>query len=124
MRRVSIASSKLVPCECHEQLDENRGVMFRVRDTGYGVLPEEKEKVFFRGYRGYASKQSPAWAAGQGLGLTIAKEIVEYMDGTLELQSPSGIGGFYPGTAVTMSFRRSREVGPTMERAVEEKLSF
>ena len=43
----------------------------RVSDTGPGVPPQERERIFDRFYRGERSGKSP----GHGLGLSIAKSI-------------------------------------------------
>ena len=49
----------------------NGRVLLRVSDTGPGVAPEERERIFERFYRGERSGNSP----GHGLGLSIAETI-------------------------------------------------
>lgn len=61
-----------------------------VRDTGIGIAHAELERVFDRFYR-----SDPARArvqAGAGLGLSIARWIVEMHNGRLHLQSTVGVG--------------------------------
>ncbi len=55
-----------------------------VKDSGIGMTEEECEKIWERFYRTNASKN---FAKGSGLGLSIAKELVELHDGTLSVQS-------------------------------------
>lgn len=99
--------------------------MFRVRDTGHGVLEDEKEKVFERGYRGFASRQASSWQeSGRGFGLSVAREVIHSMNGTITLESPSGIGGFHPGTTITVSFHRSRQVSDEQQKPEENVPPF
>lgn len=59
---------------------------FAVTDTGRGILPEDTERIFKVFERG-----QDAWGeAGLGLGLPIARELVQRMGGSLELESGSG----------------------------------
>jgi PAS domain S-box-containing protein len=61
-----------------------------VRDTGIGVSPEEKERLFERLYR--APRVIEAQVQGAGLGLPIARAIVEAHGGWIDLQSELGVG--------------------------------
>ena len=66
-------------------------VTIRVRDSGPGMPPELCERVFDRFYRGDESRSSP----GFGLGLSIARALVEAQQGTLELESQPGVGSTF-----------------------------
>jgi PAS domain S-box-containing protein len=57
-----------------------------VRDRGPGIRVEERDRIFEPFHR------SSATAPGVGLGLHIAKEIVELHDGTLTLEDPADGG--------------------------------
>ncbi|HXC64998.1 MAG TPA: ATP-binding protein, partial [bacterium] len=64
-----------------------QGLTFSVADTGEGVAPEHLARLFEKFYR------APGQAAsGAGLGLAIAKEIVEAHGGGLEASSRQGQG--------------------------------
>ena len=63
------------------------GVMLYVEDNGPGIPPIDSEKVFVRGYRGDNVKQL---VEGNGLGLGIAREMVEDMNGTLRILPGEG----------------------------------
>lgn len=70
-------------------------VQIVVKDTGLGIHPEDLPHVFKRFYRSRFAKESP----GIGLGLPLAKTIIEAHDGTIELESVQG-----QGTVFTMNF--------------------
>jgi signal transduction histidine kinase len=61
-----------------------------VEDTGVGIPPEDLERVFERFYRTDASRSR--LTGGFGLGLAIARELVEAMDGDIEARSVPGSG--------------------------------
>lgn len=63
-------------------------VRFTVADTGIGIPAEAIGRVFDRFYRVPRAKQ----LGGAGLGLAIAKEIVEKHGGTISVQSREGDG--------------------------------
>ena len=62
-------------------------VQFAVRDTGEGIAPEEVGKIFQSFYQG----KGGSGGGRLGLGLSIAKEIVESHKGRLWVESP-GLG--------------------------------
>jgi signal transduction histidine kinase len=61
----------------------------RVEDTGPGIIPEERERVFEPFYRSTEERRFPQ---GLGIGLTISRELVRAHDGRLELNSTPGEG--------------------------------
>ena len=70
-------------------------VQIAVKDNGCGIHPEDLHHIFKRFYRSRFSKDKQ----GIGLGLPLAKAIVEAHNGTIEVDSESGIG-----TTFTMNF--------------------
>lgn len=60
-----------------------------VSDTGTGIPEEMREDIFRLFVRGHTDK------TGSGLGLTIAREIVELHGGTISLQSEVGVGSTF-----------------------------
>lgn len=64
--------------------DNERLCGISIRDTGCGIPPEDRERIFDRHYRGI---QAAGDIPGTGLGLAIAKELVEQMHGFIELIS-------------------------------------
>ena len=70
-------------------------VQIAVKDNGCGIHPEDLHHIFKRFYRSRFSKDKQ----GIGLGLPLAKAIVEAHNGTIEVDSELGIG-----TTFTMNF--------------------
>ena len=57
-----------------------------ISDTGPGIPPQDLEHIFERHYRGV---QAESEIPGTGLGLAIAKELIEQMQGKIEVFSPA-----------------------------------
>jgi heavy metal sensor kinase len=72
---------------------EARGdhVAITVRDTGPGVAPEEREKIWQRLYRGDHSRSQ----RGLGLGLSVVKALVEAHGGTVTVVNHSAGGAVF-----------------------------
>jgi two-component system sensor histidine kinase CiaH len=69
---------------------EASGVEIAVQDSGIGIAPEEQELIFERFYR--TDKAYSRALGGSGLGLPIAKWIVEQHGGTIKVSSSPGAG--------------------------------
>jgi signal transduction histidine kinase len=82
-----------------------------VRDTGVGIPAAEQERLFERFYR--ASTATERAIPGVGLGLTIAKAIVEAHEGTLEFDSIEGAGTTF---RVRLPLRPPPTGSPSAER--------
>jgi signal transduction histidine kinase len=67
-------------------------VVFMVSDTGPGIPEEEQPRLFERWYRGRTTEY-----AGHGLGLAIARALVEAHGGRIWVES-------LPGTGATFAF--------------------
>jgi signal transduction histidine kinase len=81
-------------------------VIFRVSDTGEGILPDDLPHVFDRHWRADRSRQTARDASG--LGLAIAKTIVEAHAGTITVRSSPG-----SGSAFTISLPASASAAAT-----------
>lgn len=64
-----------------ELVDNSQGMLCRISDSGNGIQPEDLPYVFDRFYTNNKSRN--AEAGGKGLGLSIAKEIVEVHGGRI-----------------------------------------
>ncbi|MEL7586327.1 MAG: ATP-binding protein [Prolixibacteraceae bacterium] len=71
---------------------ENAGkcVKLSVKDTGQGIAPEYKSKIFDRYFRAPGSKRD-----GTGLGLAISKEFIEAQGGQITVESDLGAGSIF-----------------------------
>lgn len=67
-------------------------IEFYVKDTGIGIRIEEQKKIFERYSQAtYNSKKT----LGHGLGLSISKELISLMGGTIRLESEYGKGSTF-----------------------------
>ena len=103
-----------VDVACDEQGD---AVTLSVRDSGPGIAPEERTRVFDRFYRGSAARGERSAAAGSGLGLAIVKAICERHAAHIELTDNAASGGL----VVRVTFARSSAVRPTPNTGASEK---
>ena len=86
--------------ELSSRVRPDGSVEFSIKDSGVGIAPENLSRIFEKFYRVPGSKSS----GGAGLGLAIAREIVEAHDGRIDAQSQPGQGttfSFTLPTAVT-----------------------
>jgi two-component system sensor histidine kinase GlrK len=79
---------------------EGEGGVIEVQDTGPGVRPEDRERVFDWFFK------SPTAAGGSGFGLAIARELAAAHGGKLELMPPSERGARF---RVLVPFDAKRE---------------
>lgn len=70
-------------------------VQIMIKDNGSGIHPEDLHHIFKRFYRSQFSKDTQ----GIGLGLPLAKAIIEEHNGTIEVDSELGVG-----TTFTINF--------------------
>ena len=73
------------------------GGILKVSDTGIGIPPEHRERIFERFYR--VDKSHSKQSGGTGLGLSIVKHAASYFDAEITVDSEEG-----KGTAVTVTF--------------------
>lgn len=83
--RISIRASEK-PCK----RDGFTTVIFRVKDNGSGMSPEFREHVFDSFSREHTVTENGI--GGTGLGMAIAKNIVDMLGGTLQVESEVGKG--------------------------------
>ena len=72
----------------HAARTDEGSIRFSVRDSGIGMRPEFLTKLFIP----FERAQETAHLPGRGLGLSIAKELIERMGGTISVESEWGTG--------------------------------
>jgi signal transduction histidine kinase len=73
---------------------EDDRVAISVRDTGPGIPPDVRQHIFERFYRGEVSRSG----VSTGLGLAIAKELIEAQGGAISVESRLGQGSVFTVT--------------------------
>jgi signal transduction histidine kinase len=81
-----------------EVLDRGPDVQVNVRDTGEGIPPADIPHVFDRFYRGDKSRTRDGVTAGAGLGLSIARRLVETHGGRIWVAQPPEGGSVFSFT--------------------------
>ena len=71
--------------------NEEKFIAVSVADTGKGISPEDRERIFDKYYQTDKSHSK----RGLGLGLAICKRIVQLCNGTLEVESEVGEGSTF-----------------------------
>lgn len=66
-------------------------IQIKIKDTGRGIHPEDLHHIFKRFYRSRFSQDTQ----GIGLGLPLAKAIIEAHGGTIEVDSVLGVGSTF-----------------------------
>ncbi|WP_124980225.1 hybrid sensor histidine kinase/response regulator transcription factor [Nonlabens xiamenensis] len=71
-------------------------IVIKVKDSGIGISQDEQKKVFDRFYEVEASREKASpYHQGTGIGLNIAKNIVELHQGNIEIASEAGAGSTF-----------------------------
>ena len=97
-------------------------VYFEVKDSGIGMSAEQMEKVFEPFTQ--ADSSTTRNYGGTGLGLTIAKNIVEMMGGNLKLESKPGAGSKFSFELMFQTVGASDEIPVYDEIKTVEKPHF
>ena len=71
--------------------DGETDVLIEVTDTGSGIPAEERDRIFERFYRGSDTLEQE----GFGLGLSIARRMVDVMGGVIRVESELGVGSTF-----------------------------
>lgn len=81
---------------------DKNGSYLVVKDTGKGIPPEDRDRVFERFYR--VDKDRSRESGGTGLGLSIVKHVCEYHRAMIDLESV-----VEKGTTISIAFPNNKE---------------
>jgi signal transduction histidine kinase len=75
--------------------DSGDTISLAVADTGPGVAPADRQRIFEKFYRGAGADGRPQRIPGSGLGLAIAKQAVDLHKGRIWVDSEIGMGSTF-----------------------------
>ena len=119
-----------------EVREEGDCVLVRVRDTGIGIPPEMKDRIFERFYQGDNAVNRGLGQTGTGIGLSLSRNIVEAHHGTIRVESDPGAGSLFTvalplgkshfegDPKVTFGADGSQEVQETSDAVYEDDGTF
>ena len=93
---VTIAAQIIDAAPTTSNEEAQQVVAVEVRDTGCGIVPEHRERIFERFYQ--ITQGNAGRSGGQGLGLAIVKMIVELHGGQVTVESVPGEGSTFTFT--------------------------
>ncbi len=97
----------VVEAEVRSERDAWVRVALTVRDTGIGI-PADRQKAIFESFTQVDGSTTRRYG-GTGLGLTICRQLVALMDGTIDVQSIHGVGSAF---TIELNLEKQAEVVP------------
>ena len=105
-----------VKVELLERHDDKARFCFRVTDTGIGIRPEAREKIFAPFIQ--ADTSVTRRFGGTGLGLSICSRLVQQMGGEITVESEEGKGSTF---SVTLPFLINSQPLPQQETLPQDR---
>lgn len=96
---------------------ENDHVVFAIKDTGIGINKENLGRIFEEFRQEIDGHHRPF--EGLGIGLTLAKEVVERMGGKIYVKSEKGIGSEF---SFSIPYRPAGSTRPRMQTMIDDTL--
>jgi len=101
---------------------ENESLVFRVKDTGIGINKENLDHIFEEFRQEIDGHHRPF--EGLGVGLTLAKEVIERMGGKIFVQSEKGVGSEFSFSIPYRPAGGSTRIKSKIAAAVSESQNF
>ncbi len=89
----------------------------KVKDTGIGIEADKLDRIFERFYQ--AESRSNRKYEGSGIGLSLTKDIVELLDGSIGVKSKPGRGSTFSITLPIGGIDRENGIAPSKEESWE-----
>ncbi len=93
-----------IQASLYDETDTTATIAISIRDTGIGITPEN-QRILFQPFTQVDASTTRKYG-GTGLGLAICKQLVEMMDGSMDVKSEPGRGSVFSFHAV---FEKSRK---------------
>ncbi len=100
----------VVRVHCESREDDHVVIRMEVQDTGIGMVPELRDRLF-RPFT-QADSSTTRKYGGTGLGLAISRQLVELMGGSLDMTSEPGQGSIFAFTVLLGSVAEGVEAVP------------
>ena len=100
---------------------ESSSLWFSVEDTGTGIKEEDMDKLFAKFERLHVEKYSSV--QGTGLGLSITKDLIELMNGVIDVKSTYGKGTTF-SASIPQVIGNSEELEKIKQQASFEPINF
>lgn len=88
---------------------EKNEVIIDIQDSGIGIDKEDQKKIFNRYYQIKKSANSDQYKGGIGVGLSIVKDLISAMSGSINLTSRLGLGSKFTITVPFKSVNQDRD---------------
>ena len=95
----------------------NENICMEIKDNGIGIPPEKQETIFDRFYQ--VDGDTTRKEGGAGIGLAITRELVQLLNGTIEVRSSTGVGTVFTVKLPYISGSGKEGVATTFEDELE-----
>jgi signal transduction histidine kinase/CheY-like chemotaxis protein len=103
------------------RLAADGNVIFAVRDTGIGIAPEDRARIFQEWVQVESAQQKRV--KGTGLGLPLSRKLAQLLGGNVWVESEPGVGStFYAAIPIRYGGPKEDPLTPQVRREVDPRL--